>query len=83
MNLLDVILSALGLPVTLAIPFIAIAASYRRARPYRIVGHHLGTGMIAVRFRDERHRTHLCRPDHLPVLIADHLASLEEGRAAR
>lgn len=72
---LDAILPVVGLLVTTVIPTVGLVASYRRARPYKIVGHCLDTGMVKIRWRDEPDRTHIYTPDHL--------ASLVEGRAAR
>lgn len=62
---LDTILAALGLPVTLAIPTVAIVASYRRARPYKVVGRSFDTGMVAIRWRDEPDRTYWVTAAHL------------------
>ena len=69
---LDAVLSALGLPVTLAVPTVAIVASYRRARPYKVVGHSYETGMVAVRWRDEPDRTYWFTPDSLASQIGAH-----------
>ena len=66
---LDTILALAGLPVTLAVPTVAIVASYRRARPYKVVGRSFETGMVAVRWRDEPNRTYWFTPDSLASQI--------------
>jgi hypothetical protein len=62
MTTLDTILTALSLPITLAVPTVAIFASYRRARPYKVVGYSPAMGMVAVRWRDEPERTYWVTP---------------------
>ncbi|WP_188186828.1 hypothetical protein [Nonomuraea sp. SYSU D8015] len=72
---LDTILPIVGLLVTLAIPTVGAIASYRLARPYRIVGHCIDTGMVKVRWRDEPNRTY--------IYTRARLAAVTQGRATR
>jgi hypothetical protein len=62
MNILDMILPIVGLIATLTIPTVAIVASYRRARPYKVIAYSYDTGMVAIRWRDEPGRTYWVSP---------------------
>ncbi|MEV0236848.1 hypothetical protein [Nonomuraea sp. NPDC050786] len=63
---LDTILPIVGLLVTMAIPTVGIVASYRRSRPYTIIGHCLDIGMVKVRWRDEPDRIYLYPVGRVP-----------------
>jgi hypothetical protein len=64
-KILDMVLPIVGLLVWLAIIAAVVIASYRRLRPYRLVGRNYGTGMVGVRWRDDPERTYWLTPDHL------------------
>ncbi|TYB71279.1 hypothetical protein FXF51_02270 [Nonomuraea sp. PA05] len=69
------LLSVLGLLMTVGGPTVLVVASYRRAKPYKEVGHCLDTGMVKVRWRDDPKRTYIYTPDRLSDIL--------QGRALR
>ncbi|MFI7707583.1 hypothetical protein [Nonomuraea sp. NPDC049480] len=52
--------------LAMELTFDAICAALRWSRkPFKVVGHDFGTGMVAVRWRDDPDRTHWVTPAHL------------------
>lgn len=49
----------------LAVVGARLASSYRRTHPYKVICRNVETGMVAVRWRDEPHRTRWVSPASL------------------